>query len=366
MSQAIVPRQPNHGGRQVVRAIMAMLAGAGIQLARDEARRVAEEIATSIQQDAQRYRRHMMNWLQRQASDIGTHAVDQIEGFVRRGAEFVTNGVQHIMEGMGELQLENGQDMEQLTLENGRGRRIMRPRRPEHSLDFPVEEIDDDFGMDSHMIETDDNQPEAARAERASGGMGMAPSKETPISIPPTINYGLQETHTTIITATGVGSLFVNKPSTAYPNEWTSTSIRIRLNSPADWISSTVTALPAATVAFDTKVYNTLQPTIYYNAMPVMPGNVYGDAANLGLDESTIWWWTYWKKLYEQWTVIGCEYEVIFKNCVAMDGSDMAIATSLDSYKTGTTGNKTPNFSVGRMMAQKGIKWYSCPSGKLS
>ena len=115
----------------------------------------------------------------------------------------------------------------------------MRPRRPEHSLDFAEEEIDEDYSMDTNMREPD--QPEAARAGQAGS---MAPSKETPISIPPTINYGLQETHTTIITATAVGSIFVNKTTTTNPSEWTPTSIRIRLNSPADWISSTITNNP--------------------------------------------------------------------------------------------------------------------------
>ena len=61
----------------------------------------------------------MVNWLQQQAADLSTRTVDQLETFVRRGADFVVNGVQHIMEGMDELQLQNGQDMEQLTLENG-------------------------------------------------------------------------------------------------------------------------------------------------------------------------------------------------------------------------------------------------------
>ena len=148
----LVPRDRNNGSRQLLQAIVAMLAGAGIQLARNEAERVAEEIAITIRDNASQYRRHMLNWLQRSAMDLGTRTVDQLETFVRRGAEFVANGVEHIMEGMGELQLENGQNMEQLTLENAEGRRIMRPRRPEHSLDFDVEEIDTDPpGMDTHM-----------------------------------------------------------------------------------------------------------------------------------------------------------------------------------------------------------------------
>ena len=48
MADAIVPRNRQHGSRQLLQAIMAMIAGAGIQMARQEAERVAQEIAITL------------------------------------------------------------------------------------------------------------------------------------------------------------------------------------------------------------------------------------------------------------------------------------------------------------------------------
>ena len=52
-------------------------------------------------------------------------------------------------------------------------------------------------GMEVDTNDSGDPEPAAARASASSGGNQV--SKETQISIPPTLTYGLQETHTTIL-----------------------------------------------------------------------------------------------------------------------------------------------------------------------
>lgn len=280
----------------------------------------------------------------------GGRAIGQgVRDLARRGQE----GIDNWLDENTDLELENGQDMEALLNE------------VDNSIISAPNQASEMQRAPAPAPNNGDVNMEAARS--GGGGGHNAPSKETPISIPPTITYGLQETHTSIVTATGLGNIFVNKPTTTFPNNWTPVELRFRLNSPHDWFTTTLTSSPTTGNPYSTGVYTGIQPKLYQNVMPIATTNQAANLSdgNLALDENTIWWWTYWKKIYEYYTVLSCEYEIIMENIMALDGSDMAVAETKDAWKVGTSGNKTPSFSVGRAIAQKGFKWHSVPGGSL-
>lgn len=158
------------------------------------------------------------------------------------------------------------------------------------------------------------NEPAAARA----GTMQSSVSKETPISIPPTITYGLQETHTTIIPT-------IFWLTAANLTNDTSPTLNITLNSLYNILS-------------DTTIATTTSPNIVTSihqrkAQNMMNMNDGSDSypAQLSDQNPDFWYRSYYGKMYMYYTVLNCNYEITLYNASNSD----ALAT----YTIRTLGN---------------------------
>lgn len=191
--------------------------------------------------------------------------------------------------------------------------------------------------------------PEASAARAAvGGGPGGSVSKETPISPYPSLSYGLQETHTTILPyrywCSG-GLLDYGPPL----------QMEIRMNAIWDMIKSPVTTLASAgTIA--AKAFHTL---------PVGPGGVHVATATFPMEPATgaterPQWRDFWVRLYENYTVLGCKWKVTIINVNNARGADIECAVQYDSYSdtNGTAGNIMPLANYNEVKAFKNIQWY--------
>lgn len=203
---------------------------------------------------------------------------------------------------------------------------------------------------------TDDTTPiegSTAMAARSGGGGPSTVSKETPISPYPSLSYGLQETHTTILPWTGWMALALNNNGGSAPEQ-----LKIRMNSPHDMIDVTFDTEPAAGAAYTA-------PGFYVNPS--------GDAVRSSTTFPKTFttpgpttterpaWRDFWGALYDYYTVLGCEYEVTIENPVKTDGADIICALQYDTYSSTatTTGNVMPLDNMADVMAFKNIKWYN-------
>ena len=207
--------------------------------------------------------------------------------------------------------------------------------------------------------------PEAA-ALRAGGGGGPNPvSKETPVSSYPSLTYGVQETHTTILPWVMWCGLALDKSATV------PLQLKIRLNSIYDMIDNAITAGAADDTVFsgpgfvNRKVGFNGRTPYSGNGFPVVP------TAGTGTTERAQWR-DYWAQLYQYYTVIGCEYEVIMVNPIGnhdtlnanaalrVYGGDIICAEQIDTYSdtAAATGNVMPLTTLVEVMNYKNIKWH--------
>lgn len=200
-------------------------------------------------------------------------------------------------------------------------------------------------------------EAEAAAARRAGGGGpgGGAPgggnpqSKETPISSYPSISYGLQETHTTILPWTGW--ITAAKMDTGAPIQ-----LRVRLNAPIDMIDATIIADPGAGVLFPSKgLYERPSAEDMKGATVDYPERFVTGATTVERPA----WRDYWMALYEYYTVLGCEYKITLINPISTMGSAVIIGTQFDSYTdtAGASGNEMPRTNLSETLAFKHVEW---------
>lgn len=201
-------------------------------------------------------------------------------------------------------------------------------------------------GGEDMEIEGEETAPEAAMA-RIGGGGPSAVSKETPISSYPSLSYGLQETHTTIL------------PFTCWFNmtgmsTGTTSKMQFRMNSPYDMILGAVSAGAAAN--------NPISGTVY-----AWPAGGDGNGAISGFPESinnnltteSPYWRRYWEQFYEHYTVLGCEWKITCINPVTYDGSSVILAYNYDAYSdtAAASGNVTPDTNLSELMSLKGVNF---------
>lgn len=197
--------------------------------------------------------------------------------------------------------------------------------------------------------------PEAMAAARARGG-GPGPnpvSKETPITLA-TPSYGLQETHTTILPFnfwfSAVGANFAGD-----------LKMQIRTNSIDDIV---VTQL--STIAQDTDWTRGLFNVPFNNstkraATAAGPATFPRTLATGANTTEKPFWVSYWKKLYQYYTVLGCEYKITIRapqNVVGNSG--LLVCLDQDSYSNtaGSTGNVTPDVTLAEFLAFRNVKKY--------
>lgn len=186
----------------------------------------------------------------------------------------------------------------------------------------------------------------------SSSGMGSnAPSKETPVSMGADPSYGLQETHTTIIpfnfwfSAVGLVNTDARK-------------MQMRLNSINDPVVTDINTL-AGGGTWAQGLYNvpwegaaartTTNPGVFPRTMATTNTTERG------------YWSAFWDKLYDYYTVLGCEYKITVTNAnlLSTRNAPVLVAVDFDSYSDTATsaGNVTPDTDLATMMSFKQVQW---------
>lgn len=186
------------------------------------------------------------------------------------------------------------------------------------------------------------DEPDSAAARSGGGGGFNTPSKETPITIPPSIPYGFQETHTCIIpykTYFSAIKLVHSTPVIA----------GFRMNShytPALFTPTT----PVALAAITTGLYNapTTNEANWDNPLNTFPAT----ATTSGRS----WYNNLFSKMYEKYTVLSCEWTLTAKVPNTANNRSAIICWDYDTYGTSSTGNIVPTMNLFDMTSQKNIK----------
>lgn len=182
---------------------------------------------------------------------------------------------------------------------------------------------------------------------RAGGGVSNTPSKETPVTNYPTLSYALPETHTTILPWTGWLTM-------AAPTQDRPAKLQIRMNTPYDMIVNGMEAAPTAGSVFPARgFYNVPSTAGGARAAVTYPETLGTDAAERPA------WREYWAKIYDYYTVLGCEYKITIRNVCSDRGKDIIVGKEFDVYSSTatSTGNVAPETKLSEMMAWKNIQW---------
>jgi hypothetical protein len=258
-----------------------------------------------------------------------------------------------------------------------KGRRIITDSEADYTSRRDRARLDNRAAME--IDDGGDPAPEAAA--RSSGTDGpSAQSKETPISSYPSLSYGLQETHTTILPWSGWLSAVNLVKSTPV-------QLAIRVNTPYDMLAITTNPTPNAGALWASKGLGVkMAGTRGENSDQAFPAQL---AANSTTTTERPMWLHYWAQIYEKYTVLGMEYEVIIDNpcqhvkqvqyaaLSAAAGPPETIVTPAESYfanvradaicgvqmdaysdTAGATGNRMPQTELREVMSYKNIKWY--------
>jgi len=188
----------------------------------------------------------------------------------------------------------------------------------------------------------------AARVGMAAGAGGV--SKETPISQYPSLSYGLQETHTTIIpwrTWCSVANLDHGVPAV----------LELRMNAIWDMMVTETAPLTSGSTAAAKAFYVLpLGPGSTHTAGATFPITIIDGANALERPQ----WRNYWAQLYDYYTVLGCEYKVVIQATGNTRGANIVIGQEWDTYSDAatSTGNVMPRTILAEALAFKNIRWY--------
>lgn len=195
----------------------------------------------------------------------------------------------------------------------------------------------------------------------ASSGGVNGPTKETPISRYPSLTYGVQETHTTILPWRGYCS--VKATNFEVPQK-----MEFRMNSIYDIIKHDVAGYTGAQVngtypdgIFNFKINNGAPAVIDTNKFIMFPSTIAAGASAAERPQ----WRDYWAQLYEFYTVLGCKYKITIVNAYDGNGTgDMDFAYEFDSYSQaqGAAGNVMTLGPYNEVRAYKNVKWTTCRS----
>lgn len=229
--------------------------------------------------------------------------------------------------------------------------------------DDPLPDLPDSGDMDVAMGGEEAEEATALRA--GGGGPGPQISKETPISSYPSISYGLQETHTTILPYVTWCTLAIDKNATA------PIQLKVRLNSIYDMLDIAIISPPADDTIFSGPGFTNKK--VGFNGRSPISGNGYPVVPSLGTSAAERpQWRDYWAQIYQYYTVLGCEYEIIHVNPIGnhdtingtpgnrVYGGDIICAEQIDTYSdtAAATGNVMPLTRLEEVMNYKNIKWH--------
>lgn len=250
------------------------------------------------------------------------------------------------------------EDMETERFNNEREEKVNEPTIQQQAslVNLPEDEEADEWWNDNSGQEliamaeaaaSDDPMGEEVNARSSAGGGQNPQSKETPISRYPTLTYGLQETHTTILP-------FTFWFSSACHTTGAPAVMKIRLNSIYDFITSEVGTLGIG----DTPV------TATNYGRPIAPdgkgaNNTFPETINDGTAVETPYWRNYWAQLYEYYTVLGCEYKITTGCVNTSSGFAAILGHTIDSWSDTATesGNITPTTNLSEAMSLKGMQF---------
>lgn len=340
------------GGAVALQALGAYLLNQFRDAADQRIQAAAQDIVRRIEQGGQAAGLAIRRQVAQLARDAG-HSIEEAYGEI---SEAVTNTInQHWHNNGGEITVDEQWAQEQNwgELMNEADNQALADlgHGEETTLDdlHPGEEDDD-------SMEPAPEEPaaEARAAAAAPGGGGPNPqSKETPISIYPTLTYGLQETHTTILPWTGwVSYGFLDKTAPL--------KMDLRLNSIYDIFPNAVLdLLSAGTIAAKGWHNRPVQAGGTHLAGAVFPQ---GMAAGTTTTERPQWR-DFWCQLYDYYTVLGVEWKLTITNTQVTQGGSLLIGMDTNSYTDadGATGNRTPLASLKDFIAFKGITWKNLP-----
>lgn len=178
---------------------------------------------------------------------------------------------------------------------------------------------------------TDETAPVAeARMMTTSGGLADTSGRtsETPVSIPPTITYGLQDTHTTVL-PTCFHFACVNLDPVV------PLTMKLRLNSYNDIICGSTNIKGSISDTTPWFVNRKLQDKQYsqtlsaaFSNFPPFPSTLAENA------DPQVWYRDWFAEMYEYYTVLGVEYEIIYYN-PRSGGRNSLVAYSVET--SGTT-----------------------------
>lgn len=245
--------------------------------------------------------------------------------------------------------------------------------------------------------DVDMGEGETQQARAGGGGGPSSVSKETPISSYPSLSYGLPETHTTILPWTGwLAGTGIDKT--------TPLQLKIRMNTPWDMLDVTLGTIgitdgakASATKQWIRRMLDNDNRITVANSTR-FPQEMPNDSTYAGERPA---WRDYWASLYDYYTVLGCEYEIILYNAqqvpqlkvallpgktinetpdandatypavaslvhCGMHNTDLVCAVQMDTYSdTATsTGNVMPLTNYAEARAFKNIRWYPIEGGK--
>jgi len=206
--------------------------------------------------------------------------------------------------------------------------------------------------MDSTIIDNGgDGQDPTPQALMASGNVGAsAQSRETMITNPPTIEYGLPYTHTTILPS-------LSWCSAGLLSSENSRTISLRMNSFFDILSTNGHTI-ASTVTNDNlyrKMFNREDYTLGDARGNAIPNDQWGSGLQCQ-------WQEYYTKLYKYYTVLGCEYEITIQNA-SQAGRNILGAYSMQSYSEDANTNVLKKGQkIEEVQAFKNINWFNIES----
>jgi len=260
----------------------------------------------------------------------------------------------------------DAEDMEQERFNNEREEKVNEPTTQQQAslVNLPEDEEADEWWNDQSGQEliamaeaaaSDDPMGEEVSARSSAAGGQNPQSKETPISRYPTLTYGLQETHTTILP-------FTFWFSSACHTTGVPAVMKIRLNSIYNFITSPVDGALAS---------GGIPVTATNYSRPIAPdgkgsNHMFPEGINDGTFVEAPYWRNYWAQLYEYYTVLGCEYKITTGCVNTSSGFAAIVGHTIDSWSDAAaeTGNITPTTNLSEAMSLKGMQFDVLPAAR--
>ena len=205
--------------------------------------------------------------------------------------------------------------------------------------------------LDFSSSNTMEGTSEARLVATSNAGEGKKGSQETPIT-PQKPHYGLPDTSTVILPYTQYLSVI---PGTF--NDFSMVDFSLRLTSVTDILPQQLLA-PTAGGNFSKGLFNSVTPTGSGNLWPT-PLIAFPQTTTNGANTTEKpAWRNFWQKLYQYYTVLGCEYELTFVNSRNAINGNVVIAHGFDTFGSSSSGNVFPTGKqMYEMESWKGLDW---------